>query len=134
MSDTPNINIGGITGGQNNIGKNEIAGNQIQNNLPPKHVTETMNVIAKIDAAISKTNPDLAKNCLPELTRLAKAPAPEQQQNLSRIETLCKSLRPHAELIWTTIATFGRGALESIAKTNPVINGIWEVCKHHSEK
>ena len=32
MSDAPSISIGTITGGQNNIGKTEIAGDQVQNN------------------------------------------------------------------------------------------------------
>lgn len=47
MSDIPSISIGSITGGQNNIGKTEIAGDQIQTNnfgntLTPDTVLDTL--------------------------------------------------------------------------------------------
>lgn len=146
MNDTPHISIGAVAGGQNNIGKIEIAGDQIQNlatNAGDSQRAELVQaVLANVRNRLSNDSVTLDAKQWTQLEQAAiKAEQPSNEtaipdasngdQDTPLLQTFVSVIRPHGKLIWKSLACFGRGALESLARTNPVINGIVEVCEMH---
>lgn len=131
MSDTPSINIGTITGGQNNIGKTEIAGDQVQNNhygaLPS--VDQVFDAVA--ESLPEEVADEMKAGVIEPLQKLA-ALAPEEQKSedvKEQAEPLYQRLVPYAPQITKGLLTFGEAALTSLASSNPIVAGLLAVCK-----
>lgn len=128
MSDVPNISIGGISGGQNNIGKTEIAGDQTQTNNFGDALPPVDDVVAKVAESLPE---EVAAEWTEQIQPFAAMPIAQQQEpeTMSKIMAICETIRPHAGTVWKNLAIFGATALETLATRNPVIAGIVQVCK-----
>ena len=144
MSNTPQINIGAVTGGQNNIGQNTIQGNQIHLSQTKPDDTELLqSVLRTIESEMRRRDPNWTNANWDEVERLANLPGsvetPESRtrhadsgdnsDDPALIESLIQAIKPYSREILRSLACFGSGALESLAKGNPLINGILSVCK-----
>lgn len=129
MSDTPNISIGSVSGGQNNIGKTEIAGDQIQNVSP-----QTVD-LGEVVNTIEQGLPDeVAAATIPEIQAIAQLPTETQRtpEVQKRILAVCDAVRPYAGVVWKNLAIFSAAALKTLAMKNPIIAGVIEVCEANS--
>lgn len=136
MSDSPNIQIGSITGGQNNIGKTEIAGDQVQNVSGGSVLTAEM----FFDAIAAETRqlPEVQRSVVHDgavepLKELATAGQSTSTINSSVKESTFTKyldiLRPHAALIVKCVAAFGEASLAALAARNPIVAGVVAVAK-----
>lgn len=132
MSDRPNISIGKIEGGQNNIAS-EIHGNQVYNH----QASSTLN-IQQVLAAIQQSTPEEQRAeidpIIEGLEQAATTPLPEteeEQQSLKdSIWDYINKLDPYVPYIRKTLAAFTEGALKTIPPpASWVIGGCLEVCK-----
>lgn len=130
-NDQPSISIGTVTGGQNNIGKTEIARDQTQTNNFGESLPEIESVVERIAESIPE---EKAKFVIPEIQSLAAMPIAEQElpANFERIKAVCDSLKPYVSVVAKNLAIFGATALETLAARNPVIAGVVQVCKANS--
>lgn len=66
-----------------------------------------------------------------QLEAIARMSEEEQksEKNKGKIKQIVEYCKANGPAIAQNIAVFGSGALESIAKSNPIINGIYQVCK-----
>ena len=126
MSDAPSISIGSISGGQNNIGKTEIAGDQVQNN----HYGAT-SPAAVFDEIAKVVPPEVVEDTVEPLRALACMPLSEQQTEpiKAKAANLLERLLPYAPAIGKGLAVFGEAALTAFASSNPVIAGVVALCK-----
>lgn len=133
-SDGPSIHIGSITGGQNNIGKTEIAGNQVQHvgGVEPITVDQFTQAIEQAEglpeAIVSETVQDIHA--------LASLPVDEQQKFIDTEKwiDMAERIRPHAASIWQSVAVFGAAALKALASNNPIVAGVLAVCENSKAK
>lgn len=128
MSDVPNISIGGISGGQNNIGKTEIAGDQTQTNNYGDSLPPVDDVVAKVAESLPA---EVAADWSEQIKPLMALPIAQQEEpeTVSKLMAICEAIRPHAGVVWKNLAVFGATALETLATRNPIIAGIVQVCK-----
>lgn len=134
MSEGPSINIGSITGGQNNIGKNEIAGDQVQHNAGSEPVT-----IEQFTHALEKAEglPDEIRNeTIPDIHAIANLSSDEQQKfiDTDKWMTMAEKIRPYATSIGKSVAVFGAAALKALASKNPIVAGVMAVCEQQKPK
>ena len=131
MSDGPSISIGTITGGQNNIGKTEIAGDQVQNN----HYGATT-PDAVFEAVAAEVPPEVAEDTVAPLQAMACMSVLEMEtpENKSKAANLLERLVPFAPQIAKGLMTFGEAALSSLATRNPIIAGVVAVCRSSKEQ
>lgn len=127
VSDGPSISIGTITGGQNNIGKTEIAGDQNQTNNyggapEPEQVFEA--IAAELPA-------EVVEDTIEPLQQMAMQPIIQQEQPETKANwsNLLERLIPYAPQIGKGLATFGAAALASLANRNPIVAGVMALCK-----
>lgn len=124
MSDIPSISIGSITGGQNNIGKTEIAGDQVQNN----HYGQQVPTIAKVLSVVAESLPEAVREemtteviqPIEEEAKLLAAMPPEEAEEkkptvVERVTALCGKLAPYAPAISKSLAAMGEASLVAIA-------------------
>lgn len=132
MSDVPNISIGSITGGQNNIGKTEIAGDQVQNNNYGAMVPTVDEVFSAIEKDLPEEEAgELKAAVLQPLMTLAQLSPKEQASEdvKEQAEPLYARLVPYVPQIAKGLATFGEAALTAVASSNPIVAGLLAVCK-----
>jgi predicted negative regulator of RcsB-dependent stress response len=124
MSDVPSISIGSITGGQNNIGKTEIAGDQVQNNHYAGEFKSADQVFEKLVEAVPEENREQVeaevfsplREEIRTLTAMPIAQAEEQKQSfLDRAKQLVSGLAPYSDKINKVVLNIGEAALSSIA-------------------
>lgn len=129
----PSINIGSIEGGQNNIGHNEIHGDQVQN----VGGQEPLTIDRFADAIASTTGmPEtLAEDTAAAIQSFAKLPKEEQVAALDteKWKDLAIKIQPYAKSIWKSVAVFGAAALKALASRNPVVAGVMAVCEQQKE-
>lgn len=130
MSDAPSISIGTITGGQNNIGKTEIAGDQVQNNHYGAASPE-----AVFEAVAKEVPPEVAEDTVAPLQAMACMPLTDMEKPdiKSRAANLLQRLMPFAPQIAKGLMTFTEAALSSLASRNPIIAGVLAVCQSAKE-
>lgn len=126
MSDAPSISIGTITGGQNNIGKTEIAGDQVQNNhyggTSPADVFEAVAKELPPEVVEDTVEPLQAMACMP----IADLEQPEAKEKASN---LLERLTPYSSQISKGLLAFGEASLTALASSNPIIAGLIALCK-----
>jgi hypothetical protein len=124
MSDGPSISIGSITGGQNNIGKTEIAGDQVQNNHYGSQPATLDRVLDAVVGAIPAESHDelMASVINPikdELDAVASLPADDQPAHqttlVERVTSLAENLRPYAPAVCKALVAMGEASLVAIA-------------------
>lgn len=124
MSDGPSISIGSISGGQNNIGKTEIAGDQVQTNHYADEFRNADQVFAKIAEAIPEQDREKVEDQVFEplrqeiqaLTAMPIAEAEQQKESfLDRARAIVVGLTPYAGKINKVVLNIGEAALSAIA-------------------
>jgi hypothetical protein len=141
MSDIPSINIGNITGGQNNIGKTEIAGDQNQINNYGSVEPTVEEVLNQVEQALPEEPIEIGgetfsrASIMPEMRQFAALPAEEQKSpdNESRMMRWLRVINEYRPAVVRNLAVFGAGALEAFAAGNPLVGGVLAVCKANSE-
>lgn len=122
--DTPSISIGTIAGGQNNIGKTEIAGDQVQNNNYGGQVPTFERVLEAVAGAIPESVreefvADVIEPLQEEANLLAAMPPEEAEKKkatvVERVTKLCGKLAPYAPTIQKSLLAFGEASLAAIA-------------------
>lgn len=119
MSDTPNISIGSVTGGQNNIGKTDIAGDQNQtNNYGGTSITFEQFIQAIKEQLPVEQLEQVQSEVLDPLCDIAAEPEPDSEQDRvtlkARIMAIVEKLEPYTPYIRKTIAAFAEGALLAV--------------------
>lgn len=131
-SEQPSISIGTVTGGQNNIGRTEIAGDQNQTNNYGDMIPAVAEVIDKVVEALPN---EIAEPLRHEIVGIASLPPEDQtlKETADKIMAICNKIKPYAGAVGKNLAIFSATALETLAKRNPIINGIVEVCKANAK-
>lgn len=124
MSDIPSISIGSITGGQNNIGKTEIAGNQVQTN----NFGHQLPTVERVLQAVAESLPEEVRQELvaevieplqAEANLLSAMPPEEAEEKkptvVERVMALCGKLAPYAPMVQKSLVAFGEASLSAIA-------------------
>jgi len=85
-------------------------------------------VLSAVEAALPKAE---AAEIMPQLRAFAAMPpdVAEEPENKGRIATVLATITKWQPIVAKNLAVFGVGALESLATLNPIVNGIWHVCK-----
>lgn len=91
MTNQPNISIGSITGGQNNIGETNIAGDQVMNvnSGVPISATEFVDLLQKAIGQIDGASSPEAEESIAEL----KAVAQDEQPESPRVDSAINRFR-----------------------------------------
>jgi hypothetical protein len=124
MSDVPNISIGSITGGQNNIGKTEIAGDQVQTNnygnQPPPldlvldAVAEAIPAEVRGELVEQVIEPIREKLVAVELLETEQEQEAAKPTLVDRVTGLASKLQPYAPAITKALLAFGETSLMAI--------------------
>lgn len=125
---TTNFNINtNMTGGalQQNIGQEGGTVSQTVNNAAEVTVEQ---VLTEVEKALPE---EKAAEFMPELRKFASLPIEEQEEPevKGRLATILAKIVEWQPTVQKNLAIFGVGALESLATLNPIINGIWHLCK-----
>lgn len=124
MSDVPSISIGSITGGQNNIGKTEIAGNQVQTNnygnQPPPidvvldAVAESIPLEARAELVEQVIEPIREELASVELLVDKQEQEAAKPTLVERVTGLATNLKPYAPTITKALLAFGETSLAAM--------------------
>lgn len=140
-NDSPNINIGQVTGGQNNIGKTEIHGDQVQHNT----YGDVSITFEQVMQSLAEAIPDegergiVEQDIIQPLREIADQQEPKTEQERltlkDRIMSLTEMLKPYLPEVRKAIAAFGDGALGKLASgalpppASWVVAGVIEICR-----
>lgn len=129
MSDVPSISIGSVTGGQNNIGKTDIAGDQNQTNY-----SSPVPTVSAVFAAVKESLKELPEadrdvfeeQVIQPLQAMANLPIAQQQEPtaMETAEALLARVKPFAGVIGKGLLAFGEASLTALASGNPIVAGL----------
>lgn len=89
-------------------------------------------VLTEVEKALPE---ETAGEVMPELRTFASLPVEEveKEEPKTRMEAILNTITEWTPAIRKNLMLFGAGALEALASTNPIINGILKVCQANAD-